>query len=453
MSRIKLGYLALVKPSWRTSKTDAVADATFQALQSLDADILYEGIAATEAEARERARNFARAGVDGAVMHFVTFPVGAAIPAAAMEVDVPIVLLANPEEAGPGGMWERNSFCGANMASHGLRRLGKPYSFVFARPADLPREIAASMAALRAVKALRELRIGLVGGRVPGFYTSNADELQLRRDLGVTVEVLDLLEVVKTASALTAAELAAAREALGKAACRVNRIDEHELALAAGLYAAFRKTAEKYALNALAVRCWPECGDLFGVAPCAVLGMLNDHALPTSCEGDVAGAVTMEMLRAAAAGTNPPFFMDLIAFDPGDDTGVAWHCGAAPSSLCRSFGETELRRHMRVDGGEKKGVVNEFPLKAGRVTLARYDTDRDGRQRLLIAGGEALDTEAFLRGNPLRIRFDCSVKDLVDTVIDQGFEHHYALIHADVVEPLRQIARWKGISPVEPRRR
>ena len=127
---------------------------------------------------------------------------------------------------------------------------------------------------------------------------------------------------------------------------------------------------------------------------------------------------------------------------------MVWHCGAAPTKLCRKFDETTFRLHMRVDGGDKKGLTCDFPLKPGRVTIAKFDLDVDNKPRMLIVPGEALDTENFLRGNPLRIRFDGKVKSVIDTVMDRGFEHHYAVIHADVAEELGIFCKWLGIEPV-----
>ena len=447
METMKIGYIAISKASWMTPKIDAIAKRTFENLQTLPAEILYHGVTTTEGEAAARAEEFARAGVDAVVMHFVTFPVGATIPAAATRLDVPFVLLANPEEPGPGKMWEQNSFCGANMAAHGLNRLRKRYCFVMARPEETAEALKKPLAVVRAVKMLRNLRIGLAGGRVPGFYTSNFDELLLRREFGVAVEVLDLLEIVKTADTLTEAELAAARKVVKESAAKVNAVSAADLELAAKMYGSFRKTAEKYQLSTYAVRCWPEFSDLFGIAPCAVLGMLSDTGFATSCEGDVTGAVTMKLLQALAGG-GIPFFVDLIQYDTQKNTGVIWHCGAAPKGLCRNFDETELRLHMRVDGGDKKGVTNDFSLKAGRVTVAKFDTDADGKMRMLIAPGTAIDTEPFLRGNPLTIHFDGAVPELIDTIMKKGFEHHYAVIHADVKQELLQFCEWFHIGPV-----
>ena len=100
-----------------------------------------------------------------------------------------------------------------------------------------------------------------------------------------------------------------------------------------------------------------------------------------------------------------PFFCDLIVAE--GEYGVAWHCGAAPCKLCKPGFQPELRCSATVEGGGVKGVTNEFPLKPGRVTLARLGETRDGEGfRMLIATGTGLDTDLFVRGNPLKIKFD-----------------------------------------------
>jgi len=447
MKKRKIGYLAVSKASWITPKIQKIAERTYESLKTLPEEILFHGVTTTEAEAIARAEEFRAAGVDAVVMHFVTFPVGAIIPAVAQRLDVPFLLVGNTEVPGAGRMWEQNSFCGLNMAAHGMNRLRKLYSWTMTEPENTAGALQAPLAAVRAMKSLAELRIGLAGGRVPGFYTSNFDELQLRREFGVTVEVFDLVEVAKTAEALTESEVEAAATVVRKSAARINAVSGDELKLAARMYGAFRKIAEKYNLSTFAARCWPELPDFFGIAPCAVLGMLSDTGYITSCEGDVTGAVTMKLLEFLAGG-GLPFFVDLIRCDAKTNTGVVWHCGAAPAGLSRCFAETELRLHMRVDGGDKKGVTNDFALKPGRVTLAKLDTDADGKLRMLIAPGTALDTEPFIRGNPLEIKFDGEVPELVDVIMRKGFEHHYAVIHADVKAALVQFCEWMNIEIV-----
>ena len=67
---------------------------------------------------------------------------------------------------------------------------------------------------------------------------------------------------------------------------------------------------------------------------------------------------------------------------------------------------------------------------------------------MLIATGEALDTDLFVRGNPVKITFDAGCDKLRDVVISQGWEHHYALSYGDIVPELLDICRILDIEPV-----
>ena len=220
---------------------------------------------------------------------------------------------------------------------------------------------------------------------------------------------------------------------------------EKDIEPAGKLFEALKKTAAKYSLTSYAIRCWPEWSDVFGIAPCATMGMLTNTGLVTSCEGDVLGAVLMKAEAALSGGI--PFFADLISFDYAKNTAVFWHCGAAPSGLCGKFKDTQLRQHFRVDGGDKKRLVNVFALKPGPITMAQLDEDGDG-YRMLIASGTALNTKPFVRGNPLNIKFDGSVEKLVGTIMNDGFKHHYSLIHASIESELVELCKWLNIQPV-----
>jgi len=447
MKRLTVGYIALSKASWKTPKICDLMGATLDNLKNLPVEIVHgKGLTTTEFEAAELCDEFTRRDVGLIIIHFATFPVGAIIPAVAQRARVPILLFANPESPKMGGTLEQNSFCGANMGAHILARMNKKYSFVFGLPQDAARIMAPPVNVLSCIHQLRSTRIGLVGGRAPGFYTSNFDEMKLRAQLGVSVEVIEILELVNEAGKLSAADVAKGVDGVRKSAAGVRNVSTKELELAGKLFQSFKKVADKYQLTAYAVRCWPELPDIYGIAPCSVIGMLNDAKLTASCEGDIPGAVTMEIQRLLSGG-KLPFFVDLISFDIKDNTAVVWHCGAAPVSLCRSFKETALRLHLRVDGGDKKGVTNEFPLKSGRVTLAKLDESRDG-YRMLIASGTALDTGQIVRGNPLRVRLDGKVETLINTVMKQGFEHHYSVVHADIKNELVAFCEWLDIETV-----
>ena len=97
MKRLKIGFMSISKASWLTPKIQKLADAARASLDVLDADVVFHGVTSTEPEAIARAADFVEQGVDVVVLHFVTFPVGAIIPAVAQRLDVPFILVSNPE--------------------------------------------------------------------------------------------------------------------------------------------------------------------------------------------------------------------------------------------------------------------------------------------------------------------------------------------------------------------
>lgn len=446
MKKFSIGYIALSKASWVTPEIDRIRQSTLARLKQLPYEIIHgDALTTTTTEASAICRELNRQEVGAVIVHFTTFPVGAIIPVIARELNVPIVLFSTPEQPSVGGIWAQNSFCGANMAAHTLRKMGRKYGFVFGPVSDADVLLKKPLDVLKCMADLAATKIGLVGGRVPGFYTSNCDEMRLRSSIGAEVEIIDQLEIVRVAETLTEEEARRGAEEVRKSASSCCQVVEKDLLPSGRMYEALKKTTAKYGLSAYAIRCWPEWPDYYDVAPCASMGLLNNTGFVTSCEGDVLGALLMKAQATLSGGI--PFFADLISFDYAKNMAVFWHCGAAPSALCRKFEDTKLRRHFRVDGGDKKGLVNEFPLKPGPVTMAQLDEDGDG-YRMLISKGTALDTEPFVRGNPLNVRFNCSVEKLVATIMNGGFKHHYSLIHADIEAELRELCKWLDIIPV-----
>ena len=41
-----------------------------------------------------------------------------------------------------------------------------------------------------------------------------------------------------------------------------------------------------------------------------------------------------------------------------------------------------------------------------------------------------------------------STEKLVATIMNDGFKHHYALVHADIAAELRELCRWSNIRAV-----
>ena len=213
------------------------------------------------------------------------------------------------------------------------------------------------------------------------------------------------------------------------------------------LAVAMRQIAQRNRLNAYAVKCWPEFAAHYGIMPCSTIGRLTDLGLLTACEGDVYGVVTMLIENYLSGRT--PMFCDFIAMEEDRNVGLAWHCGAAPTCLAAKGATVRLGKHPTVDGGNKKGVNASFPIEgAGPVTMARLSVGPKGL-RLFFAGGQAVAPKVNLAGNTWAVCFRTPVRQLVDVIIRQGMEHHTALVHAELADDLRSLARWIDLETLD----
>ncbi|MBE6356396.1 MAG: hypothetical protein E7058_04700 [Lentisphaerae bacterium] len=451
--KFKICYLALSKVNWTNDRLEAARASAVEFLRTLpDVEIVGgDKMVTLEDEAVALLDEMEKIQPDLIITHFMTFTLGVVPPLFAQRLNIPVVLWSMPEPDPAGGRLQSNSFCAANMNSHHLWRLHIPYFHVHAEPgtAEAAGKLTASIRVAQAMKQLNRMRIGLIGGRVPGFYTSSFSELMLRRKLGPEVKIITQHELFTIAENLTADEVKdATNTILADAQCHpTDGPRDGQLEKSARLFGAVKKLKDKFLVDTFAMRCWPEVilNDLYGIAVCSTIGHLTNHGLTTACEGDIYGAVMMQVGKTISG--DMPFFCDMIVAE--GEYAVAWHCGAAPCKLCKPGFTPALRCSATVEGGGVKGVTNEFPLKPGRVTVARLGETRDGDgYRMLIAAGDGLDTDLFVRGNPLKIKFDAGCEALSKEIIGNGWEHHYALMYGDQTEALADFCRNMDIEAV-----
>ena len=446
MTKLRVGYACLARLNFDGDYANRLLEQSVEQLDSLDVDLIHRSeLTVTEEDAKSIANYFNEEKADVAVIQYGTFSLGTLMPILAQELSVPIILWGVPEPS-LNGRLRSNSFCGINMNAHTLMRLQRPYDYIFCMPEEAPGELEPLLRALHCIKQVRQIRVGLVGYRVPGFYTSTFDELGLRRQLGVEVHHITLAEVFEEAQKVDETSRMREAEAI-RSEAGASEITEEELDKAAALFLGFKNLVEKYNLDTLAVKCWPEFASSYGIAVCSTLGRLNDAGILTSCEGDVYGVVTMTIAHVLSGKT--PMFADFVAVNEQKNTGVAWHCGAAPVSLAADRAQVKLCKHSVVDGGGKKGVTVEFPVRdEGAVTMVQLSVGRDGL-RLFFAGGEAVKMDSLLCGNPLNVRFDCPISQLTKSIVEEGLEHHYSMVHADIRTELRRLAKWLDIETVD----
>ena len=99
---------------------------------------------------------------------------------------------------------------------------------------------------------------------------------------------------------------------------------------------------------------------------CLAVSLLNDDGFTVSCEGDIYGAITMEVLRILSAGA--ALFGDVNHLDHANSILRIVNCGSMASSLAESRKDVDLAGQYEYisDAG---GAVSTFSVRSGLQPL------------------------------------------------------------------------------------
>ncbi len=454
---MKLGVVAIARPTFDVPLAEEVARTAFATLEASDIETVgHNTLAMTVEEVAASTEELSASGMEGLVVLQTTFA-DSSLAIAASNVDVPVVLWAFPEDR-TGGRLRLNSLCGINLAGFALTNLERDYGWLLADAADpsAPETIMHAvnhpicrppidqgrtadfdpslLGRVSAVKSrLAETTIGRVGERPDGFEPCSyqADVLQSR--LGVQVDDVPLPELFKRADAAPEAAVASARSKAGVFLEGMDAVDQDSLQRSLRLNAGLRSLIDRGQWAGVATRCWPETFTEFGGAACTPMALLAQDGTPGSCEADVYGNITGLVL--GWLGDSASFVADLVDLDAASGTGVLWHCGLAPFEMA----DPDCVAKATIHSNRRKPLLSEFPLRPGRVTIARFSQSR-GTHRLVIGAGEMLKVPLAFSGTAGVVRFDRSVADVLSTIMVEGLEHHYGIVYADVADELRALA-------------
>ena len=459
----KIGVVALGRPTFDVPFAEATTRHAFDTLASLDVELVGSRELLFDADSvRQILPALRMENLDLLLILQVTFTDATMTVALAQEIDAPIALWGVPE-ARTGGRLRLNSLCGINLAAHALGKARRSCAYILA-PADSA-AAGADIAALasnfhptkpasisavqqpsgdateqadRAQQALSTKRIGRIGMHPDGFDTCMFESTSLRALTGVTVEQIELGELFTDARNAQDAEVDEIRERVAQNLTGLEDVEQEPLDKSLRLYASLKGIAERNELAGLAVRCWPEMFTEYGCAACGPMAMMNEDKTPCACEADVYGNVTTLMLQELSG--EPAIIADLVDMDPDSDTGVLWHCGLAPISMA----DPESRPHADIHSNRRKPLLNAFPLKPGRVTVARLSQAK-GETKLVVGGGEMIRAPQSFSGTAGVIQFDRPVPEVLDTVMAEGLEHHYGFTYGDYRSELVALASRMGI--------
>jgi L-fucose isomerase-like protein len=385
----------------------------------------------------------------------------------AATIDVPIVMWAFPE-ARTGGRLRLNSFCGINLAGYALTNARFEYQWLYTSADDpaAPEEIsglletgrsrpdiaaaqettafnpAVNAAAQMVRENLQSITIGRVGDGPDGFEPCAYESDVLAAVLGVTVDEVPLPALFERADAADESDVATVYERAAAFLNGMDVVDQEALDRSLRLNVGLRSLIRDRNWSGVATRCWPETFTEFGGAACTPMAMLADDGTPGMCEADVYGSITGLILGWLTGSAS--FVADLVHLDEETNTGVLWHCGLAPFAMA----DPESIPAATVHSNRQKPLLSEFPLKPGRVTLARISQSR-GIHRIVIGGAEMVRSPLAFSGTAGVARFDRPVNEVMSTVMVEGLEHHFGIAYGNVQDELRALASLLALPVVE----
>ncbi|MGQ9491343.1 MAG: L-fucose/L-arabinose isomerase family protein [Anaerolineae bacterium] len=432
-SALNIGLVPLARPTFDTTLAREVLHEVRANLQDIPEVRVYgpDDLVMDLPTAQATAQALAAEPLDLLLFFQASFADSTMALTLANAISAPLLLWAVPE-ARTGGRLRLNSFCGINLAGHSLRRAGFRYNYVYAAPDDpAARAKALTLArAGRVARLLRHTRIGRFGRNPDGFEPCTYDGDALAALLGVKVEQRELTEVFTGARAVADSDVEPVMAALGRRVAGLETLEQPAVRKTLGSYLTLRRLAGESGYAGLAVRCWPEFFTELGCAACGAMSLLSDEGTPCSCEADVNGTITQLILQWLSGG--PAFGTDMVGFDGEQDHTVLWHCGLAPLAMA----DPEFQPRGTVHSNRKLPLLMEFPLKPGRVTIARLTQAGDGAYRLVAGSGEMLRAPLSFSGTSGVLRFDRPALEVLDTIMRAGLDHHISLTYGDFMPEL-----------------
>ena len=232
-------------------------------------------------------------------------------------------------------------------------------------------------------EGIRRSSYGMIGGRSIGIGTTVADPSQWQSTFGVEFDHCDQYEIVYRAKALDEERVQKHLKWVKENVPRIeygDKFTEKTLELQVRSYLALKDMAAEKKYNFMGIKCQQDMSDHF-VLQCLGVALLNNPydadgektPIPTSCECDCDGAMTMRILNLCAEG-KPSCLLDIKFFDGNDKEFVLANCGsvapyfADPDNKEEAMKKIALMPHIF---GEAGGASIQFISKPGDVTVAR----------------------------------------------------------------------------------
>ena len=406
-----------------------------KAVQFRESDSKLGGVE-THADARKCAELFRQhAGeIDGVLVCLPNFgdEKGVADTLKLSKLNVPVLIQGYPDDLKRLDVARRrDAFCGKISVTNNLVQAGIKFSLTnkhVSHPASpgFAADLQKFLGVCRVVNGVRGVRLGAVGARPAAFNTVRYSEKILERH-GISVTTIDLSEIIGKANKLDA-QAAAVKAKLAEITgyAPAPGVPNDKLVLMAKMGVVLTDWMDANYLDATAIQCWTSVQENYGCNVCTLMSMMSEKFMPSACEVDVTGVLTMYAMQLA--GNTPAALVDWNNnYADDDDKCVLFHCG----NWAKSF-LPDIKISNAPIIGTAVGVENTYgaldgrtpagPLTYGRITTA----DAEGKIRCYVGEGELTNDKLDTFGNRA-VAHVPNLQKVLHHVCKEGFEHHVVM--------------------------
>lgn len=337
----------------------------------------------------------------------------------------------------------RDAFCGKlsvcnNLYQYGIKFTDTIYHTYNLDSKEFTKDLLKFAAICRVIKGLNGLRVGAIGTRPIGFQTMRASEKLLQK-YGITVVPVDMSEIIAAANKLDEKDPAVekkVKEIQAYGTCKA--IHKDKIARQARFGLSVESWIENNNIQISALQCWESIEKNYGCAACVTMSMMGEKLMPSACEVDIAGVVSMYALALAAQ--TPSALLDWNNnFAEDRNKVVCTHCSNYPKSFFQNDIEIgSLDVLGTVLGSEDTFGAVKGKVAPGDMTYFRISTDdTNGLIKSYLGQGKITDDPYGMDGG-IAV---CEIKNLqrlMKHMCKNGFEHHVAMVRGHVAEILEE---------------
>ncbi len=356
---------------------------------------------------------------------------------------VPVLVHAFPDEVDKlDPEHRRDSFCGKISLCNNLVQYGIPFTDTTLHveapeTKEFQEDLRKFIAICRIIKGLKGIKLGAVGARPAAFNTVRFSE-KILESYGISVETLDLSEIIAKAQTLAdEEEMVFAELKRLQDIFNPKQVPEKALQKMAKLSAALRQWIKETRVVAFGFQCWTALERIYGIVPCAVMSLLSEAGIPSACETDVMGALSMYVLQLASQ--KPAALLDWNN-NFGDDPNklILFHCSNIPYSFFNTYEMSYQHIIAGTVGKENTYGTVVGHIAPGPATFLRLSTfDKEGVIAGIVAEGRFTEDRVKTFGG-YGVAEIQGLRSVLRAIVKYGFEHHVAVTKVHVGEVVRE---------------